>query len=789
MATAPFGVALETALKLDVQGGSLSVCKGPIKLPRFFCCISGTTVGVPKDPVAVLILDKTRACTNEMVTADMSHSWHPMTPAFSIQTYFLDWGDGQTSGPAVCPAGVCPGAVGHPLGGYVAPGIYTVTLTVTDNQAPAATAEDTVQVEVIDCIGPLGLGAFGACGASGVWFTENGGLSWQDRSGELSGVVVYDLEVNPFSLGGVALLYDDAGNPYVQGNGGIELWAATAAGLYQSKDGGGAWNEVDMALPAARSVAAVLCSLFDPLETYVLVHDAVATLAWLYRTVDGGLTWTNIQLGATCNYLADSAFGGSRYQMAMYQTNLYVIDLTTNNLYRRTLAGVWQGPLAGFPGPGVPVGLCSGSGYLWVVNGQDDLFRYSGAVWSGPYTSASGSAYENVIEIDGRIYCGAVAGNVEIYSSTGAFIGTLNATVHHGRYLAKVGSQLLTSDGPFLYRYEGDWTVGDWILEYTADSVPSSFGSIQEFRGQAWVADTTGHVLYRSPGGVWNESYLPSAVTDTFMVTAFSNRLFAPLKEGITWYIYERRGSWQKQGCGGTYNILRHGGDLLNCVCFPGTATTRIELSTTVTVPTDGRHHLLSMSSDGEFVYIGLLDSSANPVILRVRYDLDSVASVYEPGAGAWGGVKADHSMPHRVWAFGDFGAVAKCQYSDDYGDTWTDVTDAAWAGTDIVRPVLPSLYDSDDVFAVENIAAGIAQAWHSGDAGATWDGPHALDAAGIVAACGERDFVTPQSIFVGRVAAGANNIRFSPNNGASWVNRNAGFPANAPVTSIIVIA
>ena len=174
MATAPFGPVLEAALKTSIQGGTFTMNSGPVVNPRFFCCLSGTTVGVPKDPVAMLIPTATVICTATAISVDYSQSW---SPSSTINSWSVAWGDGQVS------AGAWPGAgtVAHPLGGYVLPGTYTITLTTTD--LLGATGLDTVQITVLDCaVVPPGAMAmmYAGCGSSGVWYTDSGGLNWED---------------------------------------------------------------------------------------------------------------------------------------------------------------------------------------------------------------------------------------------------------------------------------------------------------------------------------------------------------------------------------------------------------------------------------------------------------------------------------------------------------------------------------------------------------------------------------------------------------------------------------
>ena len=70
--TAPFGEALENALRESTQGGKLKVVAENVYNPRFFCCISGNynIVGVDKDPVAQQVLEVTQASTADTKPAE-----------------------------------------------------------------------------------------------------------------------------------------------------------------------------------------------------------------------------------------------------------------------------------------------------------------------------------------------------------------------------------------------------------------------------------------------------------------------------------------------------------------------------------------------------------------------------------------------------------------------------------------------------------------------------------------------------------------------------------------------
>jgi len=143
--TDPFSAGLVANLNGTTHAGKFRAVQGPAVSPKFFCCISGNTVGVDKDPVPVIMMSALIVCITEAITLDYSQSW---SPTDTIATWDVDWGDGQASN------GAWPGAgsIAHPLGGYAAAGKYDVTLTLEDTIG--ATNTSAVQVLAQDCMDP-----------------------------------------------------------------------------------------------------------------------------------------------------------------------------------------------------------------------------------------------------------------------------------------------------------------------------------------------------------------------------------------------------------------------------------------------------------------------------------------------------------------------------------------------------------------------------------------------------------------------------------------------------------
>jgi len=148
--TAPFSAALEASLKQATQGGLLRLQKGAVVAPQFHCCISGTTVGVAKHPVALLAGPQV-VCMNTAVTVDFSRSWSP-SDTLEGQAWTVSWGDGSpdNNGNFLTPRNPALETTTK-AAGYAAADIYTIQIEVEDSLG--ANDFDEFEIAVIDCSG------------------------------------------------------------------------------------------------------------------------------------------------------------------------------------------------------------------------------------------------------------------------------------------------------------------------------------------------------------------------------------------------------------------------------------------------------------------------------------------------------------------------------------------------------------------------------------------------------------------------------------------------------------
>lgn len=150
--TLPLDPATVAALKEDNQAGYLALLKQWQDTPQFFCCISGNTVGVAKDPVPILTIPDRVTCIGVNFTVSFALSWSP-TASLAGTAYTLRWGDGSPPVNGNFPNPRNPALeVATKVGGYATVGHYDITIDVTDTLG--ATSSTRLQVYARDCTQP-----------------------------------------------------------------------------------------------------------------------------------------------------------------------------------------------------------------------------------------------------------------------------------------------------------------------------------------------------------------------------------------------------------------------------------------------------------------------------------------------------------------------------------------------------------------------------------------------------------------------------------------------------------
>lgn len=150
--TSPFSAARQLALKETLQSGKLALLKQGQDTPQFFCCISGNTVGVPKDPVPALEIADRVVCIGDDVTVDFSGSYSP-TDTLADQPYTISWGDGSADTNGNFPNPRDPAAeTATYVGGYSSVSFFNITLEVIDSLG--VSSKTRLQVYARDCTLP-----------------------------------------------------------------------------------------------------------------------------------------------------------------------------------------------------------------------------------------------------------------------------------------------------------------------------------------------------------------------------------------------------------------------------------------------------------------------------------------------------------------------------------------------------------------------------------------------------------------------------------------------------------
>lgn len=870
MATPPFGPALETSVKENAQGAVQQLASGINIEPRFFCCISGLgegplyPQGIYKDPVAIVSLSVRQACTGDPVTADFSRSW---SPSSTIATWAITWGDGQVSG------GAWPGAgtVAHPLGGYVLAGSYVVTLTVTD--LIGATGEDTMEIDILDCAGPLPPGGvppgaaafkvFAGCGASGVWYSDDGGLTWGDRSGSgFAAGMVYDLKVNPATIS----------------TPDKELWAATEHGLFKSVNLTGfrrEWKRIELPIPADYvvppatgrvPVASITIDTVDPQRVFVLGHETIIATdyVWLFMTEDGGDNWRYVNIGVpgweamaaglnnrartifidddgtplvgcdTCFIATGCEAVNRSIQFAAGAWAAYGLGINGGDVYKylrdttgtlwnlgytfdtcavrasgvvREIGGVWTDVPGHLLAPADSGSQVVISGHwdpvfsrLWVVGISDTLWAHveyydtvgPPVAWTtlvgggiGPAGGGSGTGVANAVVTDalGNAYVG---GNFE-FANGGAL------TVNNIAYFDTGGAGWQTlGDGPvgtsgtvnaLALDADGTWLyVGGSFIAFGSQTVNrfcrvnTSTGEIEAIGSGFNAAVTSIRVLPNGLillGGAFTTDGDGDAAGRVCMYDPITHQYW-PLGTGMNNIV--RSVDYDDDAgvpyAAGTFTTAD--GNAVNYV-------SRFVVGEAI-VPADGRAHLMDVDTSGRYVYIGLLDAAGFPVIVRITTGLEGLRTIYQPGAGTWGGVRRDPLASSNLWIFGDFGAVTQLFRGELWGDYLEDLSPAAWGAVELVRPVLPSVSAPFDIIAILTDAEEI---WQSGDYGLNWV---KVDDTNFPNHTAERDFLDDRYIFMGRSTVGAAHLQLSVGTGVGFFERSTGITPNAPITAIQIV-
>lgn len=191
-------------------------------------------------------------------------------------------------------------------------------------------------------------------------------------------------------------------------------------------------------------------------------------------------------------------------------------------------------------------------------------------------------------------------------------------------------------------------------------------------------------------------------------------------------------------------------------------------------------HNVFDIDANGAYLFIAALESTGDPVILKMLADLSADATIsYNPGAGSEVNVMAGDLSGYWIWAAGDFGVAVKVVRTTNGGSSWgvmNDWTDALAAHPIFVGP-------GDDTLVAVGDGLTFQQTRVEGDS-FYWVDRATLD---FELRAIDRLDVNFDHVFVGAYwYSGATLlVEHSPNSGLQWGDLTLALPG-ATITSIV---
>ncbi|MBD3268443.1 hypothetical protein GF373_17385, partial [bacterium] len=429
MATSPFSAALEASLKETVQGGELALLKQWVDDPQFFCCISGNTVGVDKDPVPVLFISDRVVCIGDNVTVDFSLCWSP-TDTLAGQAYTISWGDGSpdTVGNFPNPRNAAAETATY-AGGYAAEGYYNIVLEIEDSLG--ASASTMLQVYARDCSQPanplpfpmpierepwIGGGmiagdAAGKIGWTGNWEAAN--PTWTEVAGGSLGYTANDIRLK---------MENNVETMYVCSDEGIHS--------HPMPPNAGAWTtNIKTALQMAQAA--------EPLETFTVGYSLKCMhleVSYEYE----GYQWCLWQANDASNAPATGTHtyvgvAHTRDNWTSIQYSKTIYELEDDFLFRNLCRGYGLAVHQHEGGQIVYAGIASYSRSLAPPDPDDEtksmIYKSTnyGASWS-KLEEISNDTYDNVGPRQGSVFC-PYASNGDDYVYWAVQNNSMNMTV------------------------------------------------------------------------------------------------------------------------------------------------------------------------------------------------------------------------------------------------------------------------------------------------------------------------------------------------------------------------
>lgn len=358
----------------------------------------------------------------------------------------------------------------------------------------------------------------------------------------------------------------------------------------------------------------------------------------------------------------------------------------------------------------------------------------------------------DAIRFDNVIYCSSPVTNVRYYRvAAWANEPTLNG--YPGVFFTEYAGQLwaVSSDGPIWIK-----TASGWTVEMAAIGGAWGFSGAISVGGDGdlyvTANDGVNSRVYVRSGGSWSLHSTIASELFTAAATDDNGDLFAATSSCEFW-AYTFNYGLTGPGAGGTPGL--------------GTPPQAID--------TDG---------DGDAIYVGLYDGG-DPILIKAALPLaeDTVGDVvYNPGAGDSINIQTSKFVGGFLVASGHFGANVQVQQSEDAGVTLAQIDPGTWG----VNRAQPIALDPNDEGHILVALDGVDDLMEYTGAGTSWN---TLDAALAfdVGAMAIYD-LNPDEIFIGRDAAGADVVLYSPNNGVDWEDITLLMTAPGAIANIEVV-
>ncbi|MCI5056101.1 MAG: T9SS type A sorting domain-containing protein [Flavobacteriales bacterium] len=522
----------------------------------------------------------------------------------------------------------------------------------------------------------------------GLWKTIDGGLNWSSNTDLLPNLGVTDIAINPLDPD---VMYIATGDGYGYPNATNVHWGGTyTTGVLKSVDGGQNWNVTGLSYQFSNNIQ-IFQMLINPQNPNILFATASDGL---YKTIDAGLTWTKVISAPTL----DIAFKTDDF-------NTILVTRRSGGIWKSTDGGNnWVPKYSGSTDIAIETTPADPNRvYAWENNGSFQVSYDAGETWTFMGTPDFGVWYYMALGVSLTNPDEVYVGNLDISRSTNGgvswsvvtdWIGwpsskyvhadnreiKFDPTNHSTLYAINDGgifkstnngsSWVDISEGIHvmqLYRFSNSQTdpkhmlIGsqdngqnlylndDWSMVLLADGMESIIDPWNPGIVYATYQNGGFQISYDN-GQTFNQANLPSFGSWTVPMEInpnVPNTVYVGLDNGTIYKSTDQGSSWSTYGVLNTFDFVTA---IATC---PSEPTTMYALTGDVFV---GGSFKLEIAKDGGStwtVLTGLPTFTAYPSDITVS---ESDAS--------------------KIWVtFSGYGATDKVYYSNDYGNSWTNIS------------------------------------------------------------------------------------------------------------------